>query len=80
MLTVKLFPDADAIANQEGSDFEVHYVSFVNDHTYGPPALIAPPARTVAGNPTPKRAAVGEEVGYVNLSLVPFFKIVRHGD
>lgn len=78
MLNIKVYADADALANDEGVELTADYVSYVAPSTYGPPALIAP-------NPRDKerrepRAAVGEEVFYINTGLVPAWKIVRTAD
>ncbi len=73
MLTVTLYPDADSIANDEGREFVVDFVSLVNNQTYGPPALVAPASH---GRDT-KRAEPEEVVLYVNTNLMPAFKIVE---
>lgn len=81
-LTVEVYPDADAIGNNEPTVFnDVDFVSFVNEGTFGPPALVAPgkPSRP-DGRPTPPTARPGKDVLYINTSLVPLFKITRDGD
>lgn len=78
MLNVTIYADAEAIAANEGQDFTADYVSYVSNSTYGPPALIAPnPRDTTRRDP---RAAVGDEVLYINTALVPAWKIVRLED
>lgn len=77
MLTVTIYPDAESLGSDDGGvQFDnVNYVSFVNNQTYGPPALIAPPPKSPAG--TQPRARPGESVLYINTALVPAFEIVR---
>lgn len=77
MLSVTVYDTADGNVNGEAYKLEVDYVSLVNGSTYGPPPLIAPTARS--GGPD-VRAEIGEEVFYVNTSLVPAFKIERISD
>jgi hypothetical protein len=81
-LTVEIYPDADAISD-DMSDVgaptvfkEIDFVSFVNEGTFGPPALVAP-------SPKDGRAPLarpGQKVLYINTSLVPLFAIERDGD
>lgn len=74
-LTVEVFPDADTIeANAPTVFHDVEFVSFVNEGTFGPPALVAPKG---GDRPTARK---GQEVLYINTSLVPLFKITRDGD
>lgn len=85
MLTVTVYPDAEALASVDEDDepnggvefTDVDFVSFVNNGTYGPPALIAPNPKTPERGP---RARLGQKVLYINTNLVPAFEIVRTAD
>jgi hypothetical protein len=66
-----VYADADSVHEGEGQVFETEYVSLVNSGTYGKPALVAPDRGEGA------TARPGEEVLYVNTSLVPVFRIKR---
>ncbi len=78
-LTVTVWPDVEAIAENEPQVYnEIDYVSLVSGETYGPPALVAPPPKAPAG--TKPRAQRGDDVLYINTSLVPMFQISRDGD
>lgn len=79
MLTVTIYSDADSIAQDEGKDFDVDYVSLFTRETYGAPALIAPDTHDQAGRRT-ARAKEGDEVLYLNTNLIPAFKIRRTAD
>jgi len=77
-LTVEVYPDPEAIATGTPQVYrEVDFVSFVNDGTFGPPALVAPSAKNPDGKPI---ARPGQRVLYVNTSLIPLFTIERNGD
>lgn len=76
MLKVTLYPDAESITDDKGLEFEVDYVSLVNNQTYGPPALVAPSSH---GRDT-KRAEPGQEVLYINTNLMPAFSIIEQED
>lgn len=67
-LLVKLYPEGD---EDDAVEFEVEYVSFVNNGTFGPPPLVAPKD----GNPP--LAEVGDTVLYINTSKVGAFTIER---
>ena len=77
MLNVTIYPDAESLMSDEGGvvfeDYD--YVSLVNNETYGPPALIAPPPRSPHG--TAPRAALNDKVLYINTNLIPAFEITR---
>lgn len=78
MLNITVFADADELADPDGKGrlFEdVKYVSFVSSSTYGAPALIAPNPRDKERSDP--RAKIGEEVLFINTSLVPAWTIVR---
>lgn len=81
-LTVTIYPDADAISEDDATTFhDVDFVSFVNEGTFGPPALVAPGRPpTPNSRPAPPTARPGQEVLYINTSLVPLFKISRDGE
>jgi hypothetical protein len=70
-LKTTIYADADAIAEGEGKDYETDFVSLVNHETYGPPTLVAP------SRGEQPLARPGQDVLYVNTSLVPLFKIHR---
>ena len=53
---------------------DVHYVSLVNNDTYGPPPLIAP------GREGKTVAEIGDCVLFINTSIVPAFTIERISD
>jgi hypothetical protein len=77
-LTVDVYPDADAISDNEPTRFEdIDFVSQVNEGTFGPPALVAPSPKEPGSRPV---ARPGQRVLYVNTSLVPLFTIERNGD
>lgn len=72
-LTVRVFPDADSINDNDATVFaDVDFVSLVNHGTFGPPALVAPGRSADA-----PRAQRGDKVLYVNTSVVALFEIVR---
>lgn len=75
MLNVTLYADTDAIVNDEGVEVECKYVSFVAPTTYGAPALVAPNPRDK--DRTEPRAALDEDVLYINTGLIPAWKIRR---
>ena len=75
MLTITIYPDAEALAGDEGTEYEAKNVSYVAPTTYGVPALIAPNPRDK--DRTEPRAAIGDEVFYINTGLIPAWKIVR---
>lgn len=52
---------------------DVDFVSWVNDGTYGPPALIAP-------GPGHTQTRDGTRVVYVNTGAVAVVEVVRRGD
>ncbi len=73
MLRVKLFSiDADTGELAPGEEHYTDYVSLVNSESFGKPPLIAP------GNDQTARA--GDEVLYINTSLVSAFSIKREDD
>ena len=77
LLTVTVYPDAEAIATDKPNIFrDVDFVSFVNEGTFGPPALVAPSPKNPEGRPI---ARPGQEVLYINTGLLPMFKIERNG-
>ena len=82
-LTVEIYPDSDSIADDTSPTGSptvfngIDYVSFVNEGTYGAPALVAPNPKDPQG--TPPRARPGQKVLYINTSLVPLFAIERAG-
>jgi hypothetical protein len=80
MLTITIYPDAETVMSDEGGVIfeDYDYVSLVNNETYGPPALIAPPPRAPHG--AAPRASIGDKVLYINTNLVPVFEIVRTDD
>lgn len=69
-LRVLLYPTGGE-DEQDVVEHTVDYVSFVNSGTFGPPPLVAPKD----GNPP--LAAPGDEVLYINTSLVGAFIIER---
>jgi hypothetical protein len=80
-LTVEIYPDADSIASDETGGPSptvfngIDFVSFVNEETYGVPALVAPNPKD--GPDARPRARPGQKVLYVNTGLVPLFSIER---
>lgn len=62
----------------EGAQFDVGYVSLVNDATHGPPPLVAPTNHK--GERVIPICQLGEEVLYINLKFVPAYKIKRVSD
>jgi hypothetical protein len=56
----------------------VDYVSQFNAGTHGPPALVAPGRDK--GNSVPPTAREGDEVLYINTSIVPAYRITRLPD
>jgi hypothetical protein len=74
-LTVEVYPDAEAIGGEEATVFNgIDFVSFVNEGTFGPPALVAPSPKEPG---RPPLARPGQKVLYINTSLVPLFSIER---
>lgn len=69
-LEVTVYTDAV----EEPDRFEVDFVSYVSNETWGKPALI-----TVDKGERPV-ATVGETVLYINTSVVPFWTIQRKAD
>ncbi len=68
-LKVKLYSSVEDV---DPDILYVKYVSLVTNGTYGPPPLIAPKQ-----DGSLPRAEDGEEVLYINTSLVPAFSITR---
>lgn len=54
----------------------VDFVSLINPGTHGPPALVAPNAKSGA----PPTARPGSTVLFINTALVPVFEIERGPD
>ena len=76
MLTVTLFnPNPQNGELEDGTEFEVDYVSLFNSETFGPPPLVAP-----GKDQRDPRAREGDKVLYINTNLVPAFSILREGD
>lgn len=74
-LTVEVYPDAEAIGEDDSTTFTaIDFVSFVNEGTFGPPALVAPSPKEPG---RPPLARPGQRVLYINTSLIPLFSIER---
>jgi hypothetical protein len=78
MLKVTIYPDADALANDEPVEHKAKYVSYVAPTTYGAPALVAPNPRDPQGREP--RARVGDDVLYINTGFVAAWKITRESE
>lgn len=81
MLEVTLLsydPEAEENAFLQEDPIQVPFVSYVNGGTHGPPALVAPGRQ--GGDSVKPLAKIGEEVLYINTSIVPAWKIKRLRD
>lgn len=76
MLTVQLLElDPERGGWVESAEYEVDYVSLVNNETFGPPPLIAPTKDRVAA-----KAEEGDKVLYINTNTTRAFTIVKEDD